>query len=268
MTRLYSTGSTGTIGKHLPNNVHRLKFDLSSDQRSFYGIDFETQSNLIHLAGVVGPSEVLKDINYSRSVNISGTQFLAEEFIKKSEGIFYYVSTSHVYAPSFDLISESNAIAPVNIYAEQKLEAETLLQSIFESSPKRLCIIRVFSVLDWDVSPFTLGGGIRKLADIDPNFVLSNASDIRDFLTPKDIASALFEIALAGTQFQIVNLCTGNGISVGDAAKKMLSESGFSVAEDKFSWGRSANPSVVGDNSLLISRHPTLKLFWQPSTLS
>ena len=166
------------------------------------------------------------------------------------------------------MISESNATAPVNTYAEQKLEAETLLQSIFESSPKRLCIIRVFSVLDWDVSPFTLGGGIRKLADIDPDFILSNASDIRDFLTPKDIARALFEIALAGTQFEIVNLCTGNGISVGDAAKRMLSESGFNVDEDKFSWGRSANPSVVGDNSLLISRHPTLKLFWQPSTLS
>ena len=268
MTRLYATGSTGTIGRHLPKNVHPLKLDLSSDQESFYGIDFETQSNLIHLAGVVGPSEVLKDINYSRSVNISGTQFLAEEFIKKSEGIFYYISTSHVYAPSPYLISESNTLAPVNIYAEQKLEAETLLQSIFASSPKRLCVIRVFSVLDWDVSPFTLGGGLRKLADIDSDFVLSNSSDIRDFLTPKDIASAVFEIALASTQFEVVNLCTGNGISVGDAAKKMLSESGFKVAEDKFSWERSSNPSVVGDNSLLISRHPALKLFWQPSTMS
>jgi nucleoside-diphosphate-sugar epimerase len=268
MTKLYSTGSTGTIGKHLPNNVHPLKSDLSSGKESFYGVNFETQSNLIHLAGVVGLMEVLKDIGYARSVNISGSQFLAEEFIKKSEGIFYYVSTSHVYAPSLDLISESNALAPANIYAEQKLEAESLLRSIFESTPKRLCIIRVFSVLDWDVAPFTLGGGIRKLASTNSDFVLSNSSDIRDFLTPKDIANALFEIASNGTQFETVNLCTGIGISVGDAAKRMLSESGFAVAEDRFSWGRGSNPLVVGDNSLLISRHPNLKLSWRPSTLN
>lgn len=267
MKNLYSTGSTGTIGKHLPNSVRPLNLDLSSDRESFRSITLETQSNLIHLAGVVGPLEVSKDVNYARSVNINGTQFLAEEFSKKSEGTFYFVSTSHVYAPSLSLISESNALAPVNIYAEQKLEAEYLLQSIFESSPERLCIVRVFSVLDWDVAPFTLGGGIRKLTEIDSDFILSNSSDLRDFLTPRGIAEALFEIASANTRFKIVNLCTGTGISVGEAAKKMLSESGFEVPESKFSWGKSTNPFMVGDNSLLISRHPTLTLTWQPSTL-
>jgi nucleoside-diphosphate-sugar epimerase len=268
MKRLYSTGSTGTIGKHLPTSAHSLKFDLSRGREWFYGINFETQSNLIHLAGVVGPQDVLKDVNYARSVNISGTQFLAEEFFKKSEGTFYFISTSHVYAPSLDLISESNELAPGNIYAEQKLEAEYLLQSIFAPSPERLCIIRVFSVLDWDVAPFTLGGGIRKLADIDSGFVLSNASDVRDFLTPKDIAGAIFEIASTGTHFDIVNLCTGIGTSVGNAAKKMLSESGFVVPNEKISWGRSSNPLVVGNNSLLISRQPTLDLSWKPSALN
>jgi nucleoside-diphosphate-sugar epimerase len=242
--------------------------DLSSDRKSFHNINFQTQSNLIHLAGIVGPSEVLRDISYARSVNIRGTQFLAEEFIKKSKGIFYFISTSHVYAPSVDLISESNSLAPVNIYAEQKLEAEWLLKSIFKFSPKRLCIIRVFSVLDWDVGPNSLGGGIRKLADVNSDFVLYNSSDIRDFLSPRDIANALLEISLANTHFEIVNLCTGIGLSVGDAAKRMLSESGFEVNQDKFSWGQSLNPFVVGDNSLLKSQHPNLELSWRPSTLN
>ena len=157
-------------------------------------------------------------------------------------------------------------LAPTNIYAEQKLEAEGLLQSIFASEAHRLCIIRVFSVLDWAVAPYTLGGAIRKLTNSD--FILSNASDIRDFLTPKSIAEAVYEIAMAGTQFGIVNLCSGSGISVGDAAKRMLSESGFLVSENQFSWEQGTNPYVVGDNSRLISRHPKLKLSWQPSTLN
>ena len=268
MITLYSTGSSGTIGKHLPEYVLPINLDLSSKQEKFRSLKFENQANLLHLAGVVGPAEVQRDLEYSRSVNIAGTGFLAKEFIKKSEGIFYFVSTSHVYAPSEDLISEMSPLSPANIYAEQKLEAETLLQSIFKSAPNRLCIIRVFSVLDWDVAPYTLGGAIRKMAKVDSDFVLSNSSDVRDFLTPKAIAKALLEIASASTHFEIANLCSGTGISVGEAAMKMLSESGFEIVESKFSWGRSAIPSLVGDTSLLISRHQTLELSWQPSTIN
>ena len=266
MKKIYSTGVTGTIGKHLPNEVTPINVDLSSEKEKFAHLDFESNSNLLHLAGVVGPSEVLKNIDYARSVNVNGSEYLAQEFLEKSRGIFYYVSTSHVYAPSEELILETNPLNPANIYAKQKLEAEILLQNVFALESHRLCIIRVFSVLDWDVAPFTLGGAIRKLTESD--YVLSNCSDIRDFLTPKSIAEAVYQIATAQTQFEIVNLCSGSGISVGEAAKKMLIESGFEVAEEKFSWGSGSNPYVVGDNSRLKSLHPRLGLSWQPSTLN
>jgi nucleoside-diphosphate-sugar epimerase len=266
MYKLYSTGNTGTIGRHLPSNVEPIKVDLASRQENFESIIFEKNSHLLHLAGVVGPSEVLKDVGYARSVNVLGTKFLAQEFLKKSKGVFYFVSTSHVYAPSNDLISETSALAPANVYAEQKREAEVMLQNVFSLEAHRLCIIRLFSVLDWEVPAYTLGGAIRRLTNSED--ILSNSSDVRDFLTPKTIALAIYEIALAGTQFEIVNLCTGVGLSVGAAAKKMLSESGFTVQEYRFSWEQGANPYVVGDNSRLISRHPNLKLSWQPSTLN
>jgi len=266
MKKLYSTGVTGTIGRHLPKGVVPIYVDLSSKKEKFKSLDFENDTNLVHLAGVVGPSEVQKNIDYARSVNIDGSGFLAREFIKRSKGIFYFASTSHVYAPSRNLISEMGPLAPTNIYAEQKLEAEVLLQNIFELEPHRLCIIRIFSVLDWDVAPYTLGGAIRKLTNSE--LVLKNSSDVRDFLTPKSIAEAIYEIATSETQGRILNLCSGLGISVGEAAKKMLRESGFVVPEENFSWEQSANPYVVGDNSRLISLHPALKLSWQPSTLN
>jgi len=254
MYKLYATGTTGTIGRHLPSSVEPINVDLASRRENFESIIFEKNSHLLHLAGVVGPSEVLKDVDYARSVNILGTNFLAQEFINKCKGVFYYVSTSHVYAPTSNLISETSALAPANIYAEQKREAEVLLQNIFSQEPHRLCIIRLFSVLDWEVPSYTLGGAIRRLTNSED--ILSNASDVRDFLTPKAIARAIYEIAIVGSHFEIVNLCTGAGLSVGAAATRMLSESGFTVQENRFSWEQGANPYVVGDNSLLISRHP------------
>lgn len=266
MRKLYSTGVSGTIGKHLPTSVNPIKLDLSSEKKIFSGLIFESNSNLLHLAGVVGPSEVLKNIDYARSVNIEGTRHLAQEFIKKCDGVFYYVSTSHVYSPSNELIAETNPVSPASIYAEQKLEAETLLQELFELEPDRLCIIRVFSVLDWDVAPFTLGGAIRKL--IDSDFSLSNSSDVRDFLTPRTIGTALHEIATGPFQSGIINLCSGLGISVGEAAKRMLRESGFEVDVNKLSWDSGPNPYVVGDNSRLKLMYPNLNLSWEPSTLN
>lgn len=266
MYKLYATGTTGTIGRHLPGSVEPINVDLASRQENFESIILEKNSHLLHLAGVVGPSEVLKNVDYARSVNILGTEFLAQDFMNKSKGVFYYVSTSHVYAPTSDLISETSALAPANIYAEQKREAEVLLQNIFSREPHRLCIIRLFSVLDWEVPSYTLGGAIRRMTNSED--ILSNASDVRDFLTPKAIARAIYEIASVGSKFEIVNLCTGAGLSVGAAATRMLSESGFTVQENRFSWEQGANPYVVGDNSLLISHHPNLKLSWQPSTLN
>ena len=46
MKKLYSTGTTGTIGKHLPREVLPLKIDLSSKQEKYESIDFEYLPNL------------------------------------------------------------------------------------------------------------------------------------------------------------------------------------------------------------------------------
>jgi UDP-glucose 4-epimerase/GDP-4-dehydro-6-deoxy-D-mannose reductase len=268
MTTLYSTGLSGTIGKHLPSDVRALNINLASNKSYFNELELEENSNILHLAGIVGPTEVTRDLQDSQNVNIRGTKLLAKHFLANCEGIFTYVSTSHVYAPSEELISETSPLAPSNVYAEQKLQAEIELQSIFAQYPERLCIIRVFSVLDWDTAPFTLGGGIRKLAEKSSDFVLNNASDVRDFLTPRAVARALHEITTKNRISGVLNLCSGVGTSVGSAARRMLSEGGIEVNENRFSWGNSSNPFVVGDNSRLKSAMPHLDLTWMPSTFN
>jgi hypothetical protein len=146
--------------------------------------------------------------------------------------------------------------------------AEKELSEIFESEPTRLCIIRVFSVLDWDTGPFSLGGGIQKLARGEPEFVLRNAGDIRDFLTPKTIAEALFQIATSGDVSGVLNLCSGTGIKVGDASLRMLKENGFQLSPEALEWGHKGNPVIIGNNARLKSIYPKLDLVWQPSTFN
>jgi nucleoside-diphosphate-sugar epimerase len=260
-----ATGTTGTIGRHLPSSITGLPVDLSLGQNTFKRIHFDHSDDCLHLAGIVGATEVNKDPDYAYSVNVSGTKFLAEQFLEKSQGKFYYVSTSHVYAKSDRLITEKSDLMPINIYAEQKLMAESELLSIFTNSLERLCIIRVFSVLDWDVGRFTLGGGIRKIVNKEPNYKLYNGNDIRDFLTPRSIANVLYEITNFKEISGIVNLCTGIGTTVGDAAKRMILESGFQIPENKIESGNSDFPSVVGSNQKLLNALPSLNLEWNPA---
>ena len=77
---------------------------------------------------------------------------------------------------------------------EQKLKAEQGISQIFNDSPEKLCIVRVFSVLDWDVADFTLGGGIKKLIlpDSDFTWLIVDMSDLGSDLT----STLLIDVAL------------------------------------------------------------------------
>ena len=266
--KLYATGLTGTIGKHLANQVQNIDIDLRSPKEVFNQLTFDANSCIIHLAGVVGPALVEKDLKNSYQINVEGAKKLALAALDAGIERFVYVSTSHVYKPSTKILTEESEIGPSNVYAQQKLEAELEVQKVFQTSPTRLSIVRVFSVLDWDVQEFTLGGGIKKLSMDDPEFVLGNSDDVRDFLTPKKIAEVLIKIANEPSLTGIVNMCTGQGLTVSEAATRMLKESGFSPMEAKIRPGNSGMPSMVGDNSKLLSYLPNLQLEWEPSRFS
>ncbi len=262
---ILATGTTGTIGRHLPISVKSFEIDLAaiSSPNSFSRIG--TRDDFLHLAGIVGTNEVEKDKKHSNSVNVNGAALLAEEFLNRSKGRFYFISTSHVYAPSVELIGENAKTEPSSLYAEQKLKAELKISEIFANSPERLCVIRIFSVLDWDVAPFTLGGAVKKLIEPNSSFELRNSDDLRDFMTPKNIAAALFEIANSGKLDGIVNLCTGVGTKVRDAVTRMMEESGYVIPKDRIKPGNSENPIVVGDNTRLMRSLPNLNLEWRPT---
>ena len=261
---ILATGVSGTIGKHLPNRVIPVKINLASNKSSFENLHFNSSDILIHCAGVVGNTEIEKDEKLARSINIDGTAHLAQRFKKMSNGLFVYISSSHVYAPTTGFLSEDSQAGPISTYGVQKYKAELALTEIFSESPERLLIIRVFSILDWDTQPYTLGGGIRKLAEGDKVYRLVNADDIRDFLTPKTVAETIYEIAKLDGIFGVYNLCSGFGIKVSDAARRMLTEGGFTVPENQILHGQSNVPKIVGYAEKL-KTITSSNLRWTPS---
>lgn len=264
MLRILATGTSGTIGKHF-SGVVPLSINLLDDLNLIEKSLFSTSSIVLHAAGIVGDEAVGKDINISRKINIDGTKKLAEISRDNDISRFIYVSSSHVYAPSDRLLLESSKVDPVGPYAEQKFEAEQTVVEVFKETPEKLCIVRVFSVLDWDVADFTLGGAIKNLTISNSDYKVLNSDDTRDFLTPKSIGSILMKIAHNTSLSGIVNLSSMRGTTIRGAAHKMLTESGFEFPSARLLPGNSARPFIVGDNSKLISYFPNLRLNWEPS---
>jgi len=260
--RIYATGISGTIGRHLSGYVLPLDLDLAEPiDRNMIPHDL---SILIHLAGIVGEINVVKNIDYARRVNVLGTLELAQSLDLETLERFLYVSTSHVYTPTERDIAEDATVGPVAEYPKQKLEAEVLLKEYFSTAPEKLLIIRVFSVLGFDVEDFTLGGLASRIANGSPELVV-NSDDIRDFMTPTQIALGIQKLAQTPNISGTYNLCSGEPLSVSNALRKHFHQMGVSTEnyESRFRTGNSTNPRIVGDNSKLMQAVPEIaKILW------
>jgi len=258
----YATGTSGTIGRYLPRKFHRVNADLSSEN-SINKIAFEKNSRVLHLAGIVGTEQVKKDVDLAYRVNVQGSLRLAQKFLDSDGDLFVYVSSSHVYQGSEERIIEESPINPLSTYAEQKVAVEVGLQEMFSECAGKLSIVRVFSILDWDTKPFTLGGAVKKIRDQQDGVYIRNSDDVRDFTTPRNAAVVLqtiTDIRLNG----ITNLCSGIGRSVSAAVTEMLKSSSCEVPDGVIIPGNSDIPYLVGNPSRLTSAVPYIKLNWEP----
>lgn len=253
-----ATGMTGVIGRHLHELAIPLKVDLANIEQSDIVSKISDTQSLIHLAGVVGEQKVTSNEEYSYSVNVNGAGALAQKYHKHGTGVFVYVSSSHVYKPSKELLTEDSEVGPTSNYAIQKWQAEVKIKSIFKEDPERLVIVRLFSILGDGMPDFSLGGAIRRLVD-NKQSVIHNCDDVRDFMSPKVAALCMLEIAQSKDVHGIYNLCSGNAQSIKEAVLSRLSPTLHEVVISRLLSGSSINPFIVGSNSKLLDQVPSLR---------
>jgi nucleoside-diphosphate-sugar epimerase len=243
---LYATGASGTIGQHfvgvspLVGRLNPYSYDVSS---------LESPGAVLHFASVVGVEKVNSDVAEARKVNVDGTTKLATDVYFNSDAKFVFASTSHVYEKSDLPLSEDTTLNPRSNYAIQKLEAELSCIEIFKDKPERLLILRIFSILGWSCGPKTLAASIIHHLENPANSSIKNGNDVRDFLSPKQVAAITSRLSGDHQAYGIVNVCSGSGLKVGDAASNFASQKGVSFISCEA--GTSDTPILIGDNSKL-----------------
>jgi nucleoside-diphosphate-sugar epimerase len=261
--RLIATGLSGTIGRKLDQDIRPAQVVLGTDKLSDHFDKSAVPVSLIHLGGIVGEAKVSLDLSYSKQINVDETFRLAREVIEDFKGRFIHISTSHVYGSELLTLPEKSSYNPQTNYATQKMLAEESLLDYFGENHPGLVILRVFSVLGWDMPDFTLGGAVKRILS-GSNESIANSGDIRDFMTPTSIAKAISIIAKESTISGVYNLCTGTGITVGEAARSMFRIKKFQERPGQIRLDKSNAPHIVGDNTKITNTGLDLDLKWDP----
>ena len=99
--------------------------DADARKKALEGVD-----EVVHLAAIVGDPACGLDPDYSNDVNVNGTRGLLEDAVAAGVGRFVFASTCSNYGRMEDPtvpITEDGELAPVSLYAEQKVSMEKLI---------------------------------------------------------------------------------------------------------------------------------------------
>jgi nucleoside-diphosphate-sugar epimerase len=265
--KIHATGSTGTIGRHFSDDIVPINIRLESELSSFLKLRYAEDDIVIHAGARVGPKKVSATIQESFKVNVMGTRNLAISALQSEVTKFVYISTGHVYKFGPEYLGETELTEPINSYAEQKYLGEREVLDVYRDFPDKVCILRVFSLLGAGMPAESLGGAATRVLQRQPNFHISNGDDIRDFLTPMQVAKLIVYVAKSPLGVGVINLCSGVGLKISEAVSTFIGkDERFEIEMLKnLKGGTSENPRIVGDNTKIRKLFPELNLQWEHS---
>ena len=249
--KIFATGRTGSIGKHL-NGVESLSIRFPSTEAQLQDeLTHRKCDTLIHLAAVTNPIQVAQDKIHSGYINVDAPVVLLKAFIKSGGNRFIFASTSHVYGPQEvgHLSLETDTPNPISAYAEQKLRAEQGLIEVAGGHEIDLTILRIFSVFGSSMANHYLAGAVSSQVGKQNSFpMIHNSEDIRDFSTPSWVAQKINEFCyLKRGGLTVCNIASGVPMSI---REKVLGE--FPLWPLNYFDGLQSNMSwLVGSDHLL-----------------
>lgn len=181
---------------------------------------------VFHLAALIGiPYSYSAPRSYVE-VNVSGTQNVLDAVRRNAIGRVVMASTSEVYGSAmYTPIDESHPLHPQSPYAASKVAADQLGLSYQRSFGTPVALVRPFNTFGprqsyRAVIPTIIG---QALSRDDGRIELGALSPRRDFVYVADTARG-FRLAADSDAAvgQVVNLASGQSISVGDLAARVL----------------------------------------------
>ena len=165
-TKALVTGSRGNIGKPLVKYLRSLNYEvIETDikpawRENYVMADIRNISDLMpafdwgpdivfHLGGMVSRVTCEQASSLAIDVNLVGTQNILD-LTKRAGARIVYFSTSEVYGPNMEIMSEESQPKPNNRYGMSKFISESLVEYEVEQYGLKAITLRPFMMYDED----------------------------------------------------------------------------------------------------------------------
>ena len=244
------TGGAGFVGSYLVkllvkeghevtviDNLHKgkkenLKSVLSRIQ--FKEIDVRNYDDLekilrnidgvFHQAALTVVQDSFDKPKEYHDVNVVGTENIFK-LAKKNNFKVVYASSSSVYGHKEDMpVKEESERNPINPYGQTKLDDEYLFEK-YSKDRTKIIGLRYFNIFGKGQT-LEYAGVITKFLDRinqkQPPIIFGDGSQLRDFISVEDIVLANLAAMESQISNLLVNVGTGNAITIIELAKMML----------------------------------------------
>lgn len=242
--RVAVSGASGFVGRHVLGELRRRDVDVvalvrSPDQLDQHPRQLQVRVDLEAPAADdfdrMGQPDVLIHLAWAGLNNFKSPSHLSVELPRQREwlehllraglGKLCAVGTCLEYGMLSGEQNEWNACEPTVAYAQAKTRLLDQLLSLQGSLGFALTWARLYYVYGPGQAATSLFSQLRScLLSGRTEFPMSPADQIRDFLPIHCAARNIVDLALAGVDAGVVNVCSGTGVTVEDMVRKWLSD--------------------------------------------
>ncbi|MEE9272176.1 MAG: NAD(P)-dependent oxidoreductase [Robiginitomaculum sp.] len=258
MPVLFLTGGTGYIGQAFLQSertnfstiiVPTRSADSFQDKNIQYIRTNGTSESLIHLLKKNDPDIVIncaaagirpdeRDPNYLSKIN----SYLPVQLLQASRSTkvsrFIQIGSMAEYAPPVARVplAETHPIGYENTYGTSKAAATLMLSTLAFNANIPLITLRLFGIYGPLEAEHRLTTQLLKKLRTGQNVPLSKGTQVRDFIYVKDAVEAMHRASFVDlpAKHHIINIGTGQGVSVRDFVMSLCTEGNFDQKLLKF----------------------------------
>lgn len=264
------TGATGLIGKEAIKplldcgfEVFALTIDKANtdcgikwincnifDEHSVQNVFMEKKPDyLLHFAWIATGDYLMSDINYKF---IDSSLNMLREFKNNGGKRAVFAGTCFEYKFKDEPLKETDELNPTTIYAKCKNELREKAQKYCLDNNISFGWGRIFYVYGHGENEKRLVPHVINSLKNNKEVVIENGSLIRDYMYSRDIAVSFVKFLDSDSE-GIVNICTGEGVSLGEYAQiiaKKLNKINLLVIKNE----KTIQPKIIiGNNEKLIN---------------
>jgi nucleoside-diphosphate-sugar epimerase len=254
------TGATGFIGRHVLAELHRQGLEptvivrpggtSSAAAPSRSVVECDLKNPPADLFEAIGRPQTLIHLAWGGLPHYKSLHHFEEElpahyrFLKTlvSSGLDACVVTGTCleYGMQSGELSEGAATHPTTAYGFAKDCLRRQLEWLRDEHPFGLTWARLFYTYGEGQAATSLPSLLKAAAARgDKSFDMSDGKQLRDYLPVQDVARSIVQLAVAGRDEGVVNVCSGSPISVRDLVEGWMAANGWTFT---LNLGRYAYP--------------------------